>query len=312
MIKKKFSADDILSIIASETRRNEHLDFYSPENLVPGNDKKEFWLSKCVSAMANSGGGTLIFGIKTFRNRAEEIVPVDFSIININWFENILNYEIFPSIDKPDIYKITLNEIPVNGVIVMNVPNSSLRPHMASDNRYYQRVGLREEMMNEHQVREMYNKASLPRMEFLGILNTNGVSTLDNGKLLSVTFYPKFLVRNSGTGVEKHMKFELWIPSVFHDANFTALQNYFHRLEGHYSVFSFPNRTAIFQEEICTIAEAKLVVDAGSFAEFSESKILLRLYYSGGMKEFGYLLRETFTIDNKFLEENQFSGRILK
>lgn len=308
----KLSADDIYSIIASKLRRNDHQDFYNSDDLVPGNNKKESLLSRCVSAFANSGGGTIYFGIKKIHGRAAEIIPVDFSRTGRHWLQNILNQEISPPIKNLEINYVPLAGNSNTGVIVINVPRSDSIPHMASDNRFYLRVGLREVVMNENSVRELYGKASLPQIEFLGILNTNGVSTLDNGKLLSVTFYPKFLIRNSGTGIEKYMKFELWIPSVFHDANYTAMQNYFTRLDGPYSVFSFPNRMAIFQEEIITIAEAKLIVDAAGVSGFSESKMIIRLYYSGGMKELSYLLSETFTIDNKVLEVNQFSGKTLK
>ena len=299
-------------MIASRMRCNDHLDFFTPDNLIPGNDKKEFWLSKCISAQANSGGGTLFFGIKPYRGRALEIIPVDFNIIPLNWLENILRFEIFPSINKLDIYSISINDNDQEGIIVINVPDSLLRPHMASDYRYYQKTGRNEELMAEHRVRELYNKAALPQMEFLGILNTNGVSTLENGKLSTVTFYPKFLIRNSGNGIEKNLKFELWIPTVFHDPNFSSLQNHFSRLEGSYTVFTFPNRTAIFQDEICTIAEAKLVVDSDYFAEFKEGKMLLRIYHSSGMKELDFMLIETFTIENKVLEENHFSTKTLK
>ena len=306
IVPKKLGLEEINRFIATKTHCSDHLDFQLPENLVPGNDKKELWLSKYISAFANTGGGTVIFGLKKNRGRATEIFEVDFSRVSAFWLNTLLQNEISPAIENLEVYEIPFPDNISSGLLVVNIPKSTFRPHMASDKRYYHRVGLREEVMDENRVRELYNLVSVPEMEFVGIINTNGVPTLENGQFVNVTFYPKYLVRNAGSAVEKIFKFELWLLSELHDANFLSLQNYFNRLEGSYSVFSVQNRQPVFQGEICNILEAKLFVNHENISRFLEGEMIIKLYYSRGIKEFNYKLNETFTYDKKYLLASDF------
>ena len=84
------------------------------------------------------------------------------------------------------------------------------------------------------------------------------------------------------------------------------MQNYFNRIEGKFSVFTVPNRQSIFQNEICNILEAKLFVNNENIDVFNHSEMHIKLFYSHGLKEFNYNLKETFTYENKFLLANDF------
>jgi hypothetical protein len=302
----KYTQNDITLFISNKIKQSNSLNFCEAASLVPGNDKKEQLLSKYISAFANSGGGTIIFGIKKFKERANELDILNFRDISTFWLKNLIENEISPLIENIEIYKIGFNNNDENGVIVLNIPKSTKRPHMASDNRFYFRAGNKTELMLEQHVREMYNLASVSNMEFVGVVNTQGVPTLENGKILNLNFYPKFLVRNAGSAVEKNFKFELWLPSEFHDSLFSSMQNYFNRIEGKFSVFTVPNRQSVFQNEICNILEAKLFVNIENIDVFNNSEMYIKLFYSHGLKEFNYSLKETFTYENKFLLTNDF------
>lgn len=306
VVLKKYNIEDINGFVAGKTRSGDRLDFQLADRLIPGNDKKELWLSKYVSAFANSVGGTIIFGIKSYRGRASEIFGVDFKKVSSFWLMNLLENEISPKIENLEVYEIPFTENTSMGVVVVNVPQSLNRPHMASDKRFYQRSKLHEELMDEIRVRELYNLASTPDMEFVGIVNTQGVPALENGQFINLNFYPKFLVKNAGSAVEKIFKFELWLPSELHDPAFSPLQNFFNRLEGSYSVFSVPNRQPVFQGEICNILEAKLFVNNENFHSYFNDEMKIKLYYSRGLKEFSYKLNETFTYDNKYISKTDF------
>ncbi len=302
----KYTYSDITLFISNKIKQSNSLNFCDAANLVPGNDKKEQLLSKYISAFTNSGGGTIIFGIKKFKERAQELDSINLKDISTFWLKNLIENEISPLIENIEIYKIANIHNDEKGVIVLNIPKSTNRPHMASDNRYYFRIGNKTELMPEQFVRETYNLASVSNMEFVGVVNTQGVPTLENGKVLNLNFYPKFLVRNAGSAVEKDFKFELWLPSEFHDSLFSAMQNYFNRIEGKFSVFTVPNRQSIFQNEICNILEAKLFVNNENIDVFNNSEMHIKLFYSHGLKEFNYNLKETFTYENKFLLANDF------
>lgn len=307
-----YNFEDVRSFIFNKIKCGNNLDFCDSKTLIPGNEKKELWLSKYFSAFANSGGGTIIFGIKKERNRAVDLDFLNLTNVTLFWLKNLIENEISPKIENVEIYEIRSDKNLEVGMMVVNIPKSTNRPHMASDNRYYFRIGNKTELMLEQHVREMYNVSSVSNMEFVGVINTQGVPTLENGKILNINFYPKFLVRNAGSAIEKHFKFELWIPSEFHDSLFLSMQNYFNRLEGVYSVFSVPNRQPVFQNEICNILEAKLFVNSENLDVFNKSEMFIKLFYSHGIKEFSYKLNETFTFENKILSENDFVTNKLK
>lgn len=307
----EYSFNDITLFISNKIKQTNALNFCQANYLIPGDDKKELWLSKYFSAFANSGGGIIIFGIKKLKERANELDEISFNTVSGFWIKNLIENNISPKIDNVEVYEVHNTQNNNTGVIVVSIPKSNLRPHMASDNRYYFRVGNKTELMLEQSVREMYNLASASNMEFIGIVNTQGVPTLENGKILNINFYPKFFVKNSGSAVENNFKFELWLPSEFHDSLFLAMQNYFNRIEGRYSVFSVPNRQPVFQNEICNILEAKLFVNYENINVFNKSEIIIKLYYSNGLKEFNYCLKETFTFENQLLQVSDFVKKSL-
>ncbi|MBI5539343.1 MAG: ATP-binding protein [Bacteroidia bacterium] len=309
--KPRYNFNDITLFISNKIKQTGAINFCQANYLIPGDDKKELWLSKYFSAFANSGGGTIIFGIKKLKERANELDEINFNTVSDFWLKNLIENEIYPKIENVEVYEIQNTQNSNKGVIVVNIPKSNVRPHMALDNRYYFRVGNKTEMMLEQHVREMYNVASVSNMEFIGIVNTQGVPTLENGKILNINFYPKFLVKNSGSAVESNFKFELWLPSEFHDSLFSAMQNYFNRIEGRYSVFSVPNRQSVFQNEICNILEAKIFVNYENINVFNKSEIIIKLYYSNGLKEFNYSLKETFTFENQLLQVSDFVKKSL-
>ena len=309
---KIYNSEYVKSFVLNKIKCSNNLDFCDSKTLIPGNEKKEQWLTKYISAFANSGGGTIIFGIKKERNRAVEFDFLNLTNVTSFWLKNLIENEISPKIENIEIVEISSENNLLIGVIVLKIPNSINRPHMASDNRYYFRTGNKTELMLEQYVREMYNVASVPNMEFIGVVNTQGVPTLENNKILNMNFYPKFLVRNAGSAIEKHFKFELWIPSEFHDSLFFSQQNYFNRLEGVYSVFSVPNRQPVFQNEVCNILEAKLFVNTDNIDVFNKSEMFIKLFYSHGLKEFSYKLNETFTYESKMLSATDFLTNKLK
>ncbi len=101
-------------------------------------------------------------------------------------------------------------------------------------------------------------------VEFVGLINTQGIAILENGKPKKINFYPKFVVRNSGGAIEHDFKVEIAIPSALHDAEVSPI----HHLSGNYCVFSIPGKAPIFQQELYTIAEAKLSVKSNTLETF--------------------------------------------
>ena len=177
---------------------------------------------------------------------------------------------------------------------------------MANDNKYYCRNLTNTILLQEHEIRNLYTKNSRPELEFVGVTNTNGNPTNKLGKLDFITFFPKFLIKNSGEQVEDVYKIEISIPSSLHDVNYIAMQNYFTRYDDEMIVFSIKNNNPIFQNEIYTIAEAKIIVNSKNYVDFENGVIEIKLFYSKGVKTTQLDLKTTLTYNKQQLQIEQF------
>ena len=99
----KYTQNDITLFISNKIKQSNSLNFCDASSLIPGNDKKEQLLSKYISAFANSGGGTIIFGIKKFKERANELDILHFKDISTFWLKNLIENEISPLIENIEI-----------------------------------------------------------------------------------------------------------------------------------------------------------------------------------------------------------------
>ncbi|MCX7863395.1 MAG: ATP-binding protein [Bacteroidales bacterium] len=261
--------------------------------------EKEEKLLKLISALANHNGRVLIIGIKTKNKRASEIDS--FSLHNFSefWLRNLIHSQINPHLDNIVIKPIITNG--ENGIVVVSF-SSNKRPYMFSDGRYYSIIGQQVYCMREDEVRRLYAIQHTPLLEFVGIMNIQGISMLENGLPKEINFYPKFIIRNAGNAIEKNYKVEIWIPSYLHDPEFSPLQMYFHRLDNIYSVFSIPSKAPIFQNETYTIAEAKLSLKPDYVDRFVHDSLIVRIFYSKGIAEHEYKLAQTFTYNSKPVE----------
>lgn len=114
------------------------LDYKRELKLETTGDKKEF--CKDVSAMANTHGGHLIFGVAEEEGVPSEILGIDFSDERMNQFFQVLTSGISPTLQSVDYGLADLT----NGkkALVLRVcKDGKLHQVKYEDNRYYKRVG---------------------------------------------------------------------------------------------------------------------------------------------------------------------------
>lgn len=262
-------------------------------------------LAKMVSAIANSGGGELIFGIAQKRSRADSFDLVK----GFDKGEEWIFHEIQSQIDNP-ISDLSVNICTVpesNGKIIhIHIPTNNNAPHLFSDSKFYRWKKGKCIVMNESEIRTAYLKISTCDLEFLGVTNINGIPTLSGGKFSSMNFYPKFMIRNAGNIVEKEYKVEIAFPTALFEETNQPLKSAFVRHEGIYSVFGQRGNYPIFQQEISTIIEAKITVNAENFSTFQNEYMNIYLYFSNGLKKHSIKLSDTFTYNGKRLTKEDF------
>lgn len=128
-------------------------------------DKKKIEITKDVSAMANSAGGILIYGIAEFQDKAhehlpEKLDPVDRTAFSKEWLEHIIG-NIQPRIDGVIIHPVSINSAPNHVIYVAEIPQSHTA-HQARDMRYYKRFNFESVMMSDYEIRDVMNRNKHP------------------------------------------------------------------------------------------------------------------------------------------------------
>ncbi|MBK8805782.1 MAG: putative DNA binding domain-containing protein [Bacteroidales bacterium] len=311
-------------LLKNKIKPSIHLEYANNDFLETSFSKKTELLSLTIASIANSGGGSVLFGIKTTKNKPSGFSFPNTSTFTAEWFDYYLNSFIYNAHEVISVKYIAINsenELNFEGsdnnnvrgtIIAINISNSSHTPFMALDKRYYKRSNNKAVLMEEYEIRDLFNKANRTDIDLFGIMNTGGVPILENGKFVKMTFYPRFLIKNISSVIEKDYKVEFYLPSALQNANFDPLQQYFSRFEDEYTVFSITGKSPLFQNELATIVDAQFIVDKGSFKVFEENEIIIKIYYSSGMKVKYYSLRNTFLYKQDLLQYSDFAEYTIK
>ena len=131
---------------------------YKSGEALGRSDQQKREITKDVSAMANSAGGLLIYGIREFsetekRHLPERIVPVDRSETPREWIEQIIN-SIRPRIEGIVIHSVQLETGENDVVYVIEIPQSHTA-HQASNHRYYKRFNFQSVPMEDYEIRDV-------------------------------------------------------------------------------------------------------------------------------------------------------------
>ena len=161
---KSWTEQKIQNFIDSEIEESLTLEYKSGDALGKSDYQKQE-ITKDVSAMANSAGGLLIFGISEFsptdkRHLPEKIVPVNRAEFSREWLEQIIN-SIRPRIDGIVIYSVNLNSGENDVVYVVEIPQSNTA-HQAGNHRYYKRFNFQSVPMEDYEVRDVMFRENAP------------------------------------------------------------------------------------------------------------------------------------------------------
>lgn len=160
---------DIQALIDTQQKESVILEF---KEQISGSEKEKREIPKDISAIANTEGGFIIFGIKEDAGKASEIVGIDKTIGRQpveEWVENILISNVRPRlIVKPKVITLSVNDDKI--VLILQIPQSSRRPHMVTSdgkNAYYKRHNYQASYADEHEVRAMFleSKTSIDEMK---------------------------------------------------------------------------------------------------------------------------------------------------
>jgi Putative DNA-binding domain len=242
---------DVEALIREQRKEDLRLEYKCSDSLAKTEPKKAE-LSKDVSAMANSAGGVIIYGIDELKKSSGPIqldAGIDPKEISTEWLEQVIDSRIERRIDG-----ISVNPVKMTGtgkfVYVVWVPQSNRAPHMASDHRYYKRLGTTTAVMEEYEVRDVSRRSESPDLylELKVRGETTGVIVeplIGNRSAEPVLYATCRLYIEEGLGVVMHPRMT-WSKLDDTDLLFNNIKTRFHVIRYPWSV---PERHPILEAE---------------------------------------------------------------
>jgi hypothetical protein len=206
---KIWTENKLQNFITSEIEESLTLEYKAAEAL-DRSDYKKREITKDVSAMANSAGGLLIYGIAESsipekRHLPEKITPIDRRKFPREWVEQIIQ-AIRPRIDGIVIHSVNLSSSENDVAFVIEIPQSNTA-HQASDHRYYKRFNFQAVPMEDYEIRDVMFRENAPNIS-LNFL----VELSEDGKNLMIQ------AQNKGSAFAQYVACLLDVPtSLMHE-----------------------------------------------------------------------------------------------
>lgn len=163
---RNWTESKLQNLIASETEESLTLEYKAADALDRADQKKKE-ITKDVSAMANSAGGIIVYGIaenprEDRRHLPERITPINRIVFPREWLEQIIQ-AIRPRIGGITIHAVNLHSGETDVAYVVEIPQSNTA-HQASDHRYYKRFNFQAVPMEDYEIRDVMFRQQTPNI----------------------------------------------------------------------------------------------------------------------------------------------------
>lgn len=159
----KLVKEDITRLIENQIQESKILDYKREIKLAKDNDKKEFLFD--ISAMYNTDGGCIIFGVEEEKDESGKNTGKPLKIIKLETenFDNLFQQidDIVNNSTEPSISQIILKDIKLEeGVIlVIGIPKRTSLPSMVtfkSSNKFYKRRNSGKYLVDTYELNQMF------------------------------------------------------------------------------------------------------------------------------------------------------------
>jgi hypothetical protein len=156
--------EDLQRLVDEGLEESLVLDYKSSPSLAR-ESKRIDELCKDVSAMANSAGGQIIYGIKEDKKTHKPCL-IDTGVsdpkLTREWIEQIILSKVQPRIQKLSIERIPLDKTKTHSAFVLAVEPTTIGAHQAPDKKYYKRFELSSVPMEDYEIRDISRRAVTP------------------------------------------------------------------------------------------------------------------------------------------------------
>lgn len=197
-----------------------NLDYKAAGALAKSNEKRAE-VTKDVSAMANSDGGILIYGISEDKSVVppvpSQITPVDAGVISKEWLEQVIN-TIRPRLDGVIIHPVQLSSAPNHFAYVVEIPRSTTA-HQAQDKKYYKRFNFESTAMDDYEIRDVMGREQHPLIDIeFAIREVKAVPYQDreHGSDGPTYWMPSYMlvsrITNNGSVLANYINSYIYVP----------------------------------------------------------------------------------------------------
>lgn len=234
MYDQKFLED----LINNRIEEDLNLD-YKASGALERSDKKANEISKDISAMANSDGGKIIYGITENEHLPEKIDPINRDEISKEWLEQIIQGRIRPKVEGVRIYPVEIDSNANKVVFIVDIPQSSTA-HQASDKKYYRRHNFNSIPMYDYEIRDIFNRAKSPKIQLKFEIwyynykvggKEHPLTKIKSEEKTVIKFILKPIAENIGKVLAKYINCYIKIPEVifkdkFHEDNTESIREF--------------------------------------------------------------------------------------
>jgi len=218
-VDTRWTLDFIQQLIANQVEESLTLE-YKAANALVRDSKSRDEITKDVSAMANSAGGVIIYGLQENRNGdlrlPERIDVIDQTALSKEWLEQVIS-NVRPRIQELKIYSLQVH--PGRGIYVVEIPQSTTA-HQAADKRYYKRYNFQSVAMEDHEVRDVMGRQQHPKivLEFkVNKFRRSDRRKLPDGSLIERVDYKLIVTAvNEGTIYATYVNCFMDVPLIWY------------------------------------------------------------------------------------------------
>lgn len=210
---RNWTEQRLQNFITSESEESLTLEFKAAEALGKSEYQKHE-ITKDVSAMANSAGGLLVYGIGEHsqpdkRHLPERITPINRMELPREWLEQVIN-TIRPRIDGILIHSISLESGENDVVYVVEIPQSHTA-HQAGNHKYYKRFNFQSVPMEDYEVRDVLYREQMPDVNIRFLIEAKDLS--EEGENLIGTEYNLIVqAKNNGSAYARYVACFVDVP----------------------------------------------------------------------------------------------------
>jgi hypothetical protein len=132
--------------------------------------------------------------------------------------------------------------------------------------------------------------------------------TGNNDRFSEIDFSLNIYFQNIGNNIEDKIRIQLSIPKnvILQENIFFNYKQNLLKLENGFNIFTFDFNKVLFQSETNKIGNIAIKFKRQTFTLFRDNNILVKLYYTGGVKEKKYNLISYLKLNDKLITIDNF------